>query len=563
MDFLNRLYAQVRDLFLSMTPGNRITVGLLAVLLVVSLGFLIGGVTKSEGEFTPLYNGRYFSQAEQRAVDDALGKAGLSQHSWEGMRLMVPKSAWAKYAAAIAENKAIVDMGGYLDRTINNLGAYESGKMMDTKKLVGMQQELSAALSDFRGIEKAQVLVSERSEMDPKMYQRKIMRSAAVSVWPLGGEPLDPEKISAISTNVGSSLGITDLKEITITDMKNGLSWIGNNLKAKGGNKTYEDAQKEYEASWEQKIRELFPDITKMQVKTTVELDKTLWRDEHDITHGKPTTVATKERTTDLQKKDRDIAGRPGLVPQLGLPVPNPAAQVISGGSTTEKTEESEVQKALTGVEGQGRFAGLTPKTVTASIRIPMSYIRKAWALANAKPGETAPESTPEELASTRLQVIEMVRTSVGNLIVAEYRPRDAQDTAQMVNVSTYDDPAPIVETSPSFAQLLMLWLGSNWETLSLLGLVLVGLCVLWAMTRVKQTEPIVIYEAAELPTEAEQIAEGEEEEEEAGEINRSLEPFNRSMRSLQNEVADLVTENPDAAASVLRQWIGNLALQD
>ncbi len=563
MDFLNRLYTQVRDLFFSMTPGNRITVGLLAVLLVVSLGFLIGGVTKSEGEFIPLYGARIFSQSEIRAVDDALGKAGLSQHSWEGMRLMVPKSAWAKYVAAIAENKAIVDMGGYLDRTVNNLGAYESGKMMDTKKLVGMQQELSAALSDFRGIEKAQVLVSERAEMDQKMYQRKIMRSAAVSVWPLSYEPLDGEKISAISTTVGAALGITDLKEISITDMKNGLSWIGNNLKTKGGNKTYEDAQKEYEASWEQKIRELFPDIVKMQVKTTVELDKTLWRDEHDITHGKPTTVATKERTTDLQKKDRDIAGRPGMVPQFGLPVPNPAAQVISGGSTTEKTEESEVQKALTGVEGQGRFAGLTPKTVTASIRIPMSHIRKAWALANAKPGETAPEPTPEELASTRLQVIENVRTAVGNLIVAEYRPRDAQDTAQMVNVSTYDDPAPIVETAPSFAQMLMLWLGSNWETLSLLGLVLVGLCVLWAMTRVKQTEPIVIYEAAELPAETEQVAEGEEEEEEEGEINRSLEPFSRSMRSLQNEVADLVTENPDAAASVLRQWIGNLALQD
>ena len=40
MDFLNKAFAQFSDLFRSMTPGGRITAGLLLVVAVVSVGYL-------------------------------------------------------------------------------------------------------------------------------------------------------------------------------------------------------------------------------------------------------------------------------------------------------------------------------------------------------------------------------------------------------------------------------------------------------------------------------------------------------------------------------------------
>ena len=40
MDFLNKAFAQLNDLFRSMTPGGRITTGLLLVVAVVSVGYL-------------------------------------------------------------------------------------------------------------------------------------------------------------------------------------------------------------------------------------------------------------------------------------------------------------------------------------------------------------------------------------------------------------------------------------------------------------------------------------------------------------------------------------------
>ena len=48
MDFLNKAFAQFNDLFRSMSPGSRITAGLLLVVAVVSVGYLfqseVGGV---------------------------------------------------------------------------------------------------------------------------------------------------------------------------------------------------------------------------------------------------------------------------------------------------------------------------------------------------------------------------------------------------------------------------------------------------------------------------------------------------------------------------------------
>jgi hypothetical protein len=44
MDFLNRAYSQLNDLYRSMTPGSRLTAGLLAVVVVV--GILVQIVVK-------------------------------------------------------------------------------------------------------------------------------------------------------------------------------------------------------------------------------------------------------------------------------------------------------------------------------------------------------------------------------------------------------------------------------------------------------------------------------------------------------------------------------------
>ena len=47
---------------------------------------------------------------------------------------------------------------------------------------------------------------------------------------------------------------------------------------------------------------------------------------------------------------------------------------------------------------------------------------------------------------------------------------------------------------------------------------------------------------------------------EEKDDAFRTLGPFDQNIRTLVDEVGELVEENVDAAASVMRQWIGNMA---
>ena len=566
MEYLNNLYAQVRDLFVGMSSGNRITVALLGLILVVSFGYLIGGMTKTETDTVFLYNGRHFNHSEMKAAEDALGAASLSDHQWVGAKLRVPKIAWSKYTAAISQAKVITDNGGFLDETMKNFGAYETKNMMDMKYLNSKSKELSVIIGEFGGIEKAIVMPNERWGWEDNRAVRKKVFSASVSVWPLPGNALDETQASAITSMVAPALGITDLREIKIVDMVNKDSWIGSDLKVKGGTKSYDDAQREQEAFWNKKIRELLTEIDGLMVQTTVELDKALWWDVHIIEHAKPTAVASDDLTLDIEKTGMDIYGRPGYPAQLNTPTPNntgiPPVGATGQSKYSEKREESKVANALQGREMRGQEKGGVPTNIVAAIRIPASHILKTWIQMNSKPGEAAQEPTDTDLETLKTTIIADVRSAVAK-IIEPYRRADVVDTTQMVNVSIYTDETYVEPKAATFWQLFGIWLAEKWETLALLTLVGIGLCVLWAMTRVKQPSPIVIYEAAEAPMEEVPLSAEEIRAEEEAAMVRSLEPFSKSSRSLQAEVAELVTENPAAAASVIRQWIGNVALTE
>lgn len=564
MDALKNYFAQIKDLYYGMTPGNRITIALLFGFLILSFGFLVLGTLRSgTSDRVYVFSGKVFTFSEQTAAAEVLAKANLNDYEWKGGKLEVKKSEEMKYTGAIADGKVITDLGGYLTAAVNGLGAYESGKMMDLKMRAATAEQLAATLEQYPWIEKAAVNIYVRHDMDLKIFQRIPIVSAAVNIRPLFNEEISEEQATAVTMYIAGALGIkeSDLREIKIIDMRSQRSWYGHDLKARGGNKTYEDMQKFYENKWNNELRNLFAEIPGLIVQTHVLLDKKLSRQEHDVAHGKPTTVGLRERTTDLDKKERDIAGRPGFAAQLGLPVPNQGPSVIAGATVKEKTEDSETTNALQGVEGETRLAPLTPRLITATIRIPLGYIKRYWVEQNATVEEPNPVPSPTDIENARIELFDKIKADAAK-IMEPLVPEDAPDTKQFVQVSHYLDPTEPEEKEETAFQLALSWVAQNWETLSLLALIVLGIGVLWAMTRVKQPEPIVIYEAPEIPLNEEMLSEDEMTEEDI-QIQRTLDPFNKSIRSLQSEVADLVTENPDAAASVLRQWIGNVAFQE
>src|SRR3954463_16583480 len=84
MDFLNKALAQLSELFRSMTPGARITAGLLLAVVVISLGYLFQH--GASGPDTYLFGGEPISSGKLDRVEAAIAKAGLSDFQREGFR---------------------------------------------------------------------------------------------------------------------------------------------------------------------------------------------------------------------------------------------------------------------------------------------------------------------------------------------------------------------------------------------------------------------------------------------------------------------------------------------
>ena len=105
MDFLNKAFAQFNDLFRSMTPGGRITAGLLLVVAVVSVGYLFQHQVSGGDDY--LFGGESIPTPTLQKMEEAFGKAGLNGFTIEGGRVKVPHAQRAAYLAALADAKAL------------------------------------------------------------------------------------------------------------------------------------------------------------------------------------------------------------------------------------------------------------------------------------------------------------------------------------------------------------------------------------------------------------------------------------------------------------------------
>src|SRR4051794_3952316 len=105
MDFLNKAFAQFSDVFRSMSPGSRITSGLLLIVAVASVGYLFQHQVTGGDEY--LFGGESIPTATLQKMEEAFGKAGLNGFSIDGGRVKVPLAQRAAYLAALADAKAL------------------------------------------------------------------------------------------------------------------------------------------------------------------------------------------------------------------------------------------------------------------------------------------------------------------------------------------------------------------------------------------------------------------------------------------------------------------------
>jgi flagellar M-ring protein FliF len=547
MDFLNQAYAQITDLFRSMTPGARLTAGLLLMVVVVSLGYLFTHETSPSGD---LMHGVPLSASLLPSMEAAFGKAKLTGYKIDGTRILVPHGQEAVYMAALADANALPsDFTTVMDDESNKGSFFETEKDREQRRKSAKEKKLGLFISVMSGIEQATVVFDTDTKWG--LNREKII-TASVAVKPRGTEQLDADKVSKIRRYVAGAIAGLKPESVTVSD-RNGTTWYGN---AENGGSADDDLyvtrKRAYEQDLKAKILNSLSFIPNVVVEPTVTLDnKKMSRTREMKYDAKTVPVRESTQSTTRSQNSGGTAGRPGFAAQQ----PNTAqALTAGGGSSTEEEEQSksDVVNMPSGSETNTETVGLTPKLAKVSVGIPVSYFKKVWQERNpAKEGEE--KKVPDQAA------LDQVRTEESAKIqkhVAQILPpaEGVQDVTELVTVTTFQDIPGKEIPAPSTAQSALAWLGEYWSVLGMIGVAIISLLMLRSLVRSAPSMP----ETRAMPKMV-NMAVHEESGDESVEAAAGprLKRFT-SGPSLRDELSEMVKEDPDNAANILRGWITN-----
>ena len=244
-------------------------------------------------------------------------------------------------------------------------------------------------------------------------------------------------------------------------------------------------------------------------------------------------------------------AGRPGAVPNAT--VVN-QAMAVSPGGTNESTKEettSNTENALGRTHEHISKVPLVPNRVTCTVSIPDDYYVRVWREQN-PPAEGEEPKMPDEaeLTSLKTDIQTRVEKVVVNLLPAI--PPDV-DKYEQVAVQTFTRVKSDAVVGPGTGERAMSWFASNWRAMGMALLGLVSLLMLRNMARYTPPAPATPeVEPLALPAHDEEEAEADESREKILQTR-----FTDGAPNVREELSEIVRDDPDAAATILRSWIG------
>jgi flagellar M-ring protein FliF len=547
MDFLNKAYAQIADLFRSMTPGARITAGLLLVVVVVSVGYLFN--TQMSGPACDLLHGQRFPDSQLDLMMSAFGKANLNDAVRQNGQIFVPHGMEPKYMAALGDAGALPPTSGSAIK-----GALAGNNILtdpvdrNNRWIAAKQEEMKNAISKMAGISDASVMID--STITPGLKREKLI-TASVCVTPNGSQEIDEETAAKIRNYVAFCVAGLKKENVLVTDQI-GHSFSGDpeNGGAAGDSK-YVGLKNRFEKDLINKIKKSLSNIPGVTVAVSVKLDTNETTRTTEIKHDKTNTVDVHvmDSSTTRNSDTSGTGGQAGLAAQQPNVAMSLANKPIGGSKEEETGSKTETQSVPSGKQTDTVKIGLTPIMETASIGIPVSYFKKIWQAKNPPAaGQEPKEPDAAALEPIRTETIAKVKKQVAKLLTP---PEGNTDPTELVEVTDFPEIPVVMPPEPSLAKNAMLWLGDYWSVAGMLGLAGVSLLMLRSLVKAgPPVEPSSSPRLADLP---------EEEDEEVP----NKPPPARVRRftagpSLRDEISVLVKEDPDTAANILKTWIGH-----
>lgn len=549
MDFLNQFYNQLRDLFASMTPAARVTTGALLAVVVVSFGLLFKTSTSGPGEM--LYGGEPLTRQEIIDIQGSLSQAGLSDFETVGNMIRVPRGQKHLYLAAIADaGAAPKSVKGYLDDAIKSLSPLSDSETRKQQFRAAREKELSHIISQMAWVQSASVMYDEKEVRGPR---RSTIASATVNVMPKTGEGVDTRRRRNLQQLVAGSFATMKPDQVQVSDLSGGELAGDSSVSPDDFKTRYLEEKARVEQSVRREVFEHLSYIPGVRVQVNAELDEKL-SERTVTTKPEPKAVPIRSISTSEKTSSQNIDGgaRPGAVSNGPRGIQPDQVAERSNSATTQRDVTEEEFISYSGTT-ETEMAGLVPKAIWASIQVPMDYVVGLWKQRKIATEGKAPDLIDEEdVRLVKNEVIENIENAIKPLMP---QLEAGQNEYEQVKVVVYDSLPQAEIAPPTAVDNALFWAGEHANSLAMAGLALVSLVMLRSMVRSSGKEPPVGGPSLQLETPP-----GSEATASADDVDEEGRPKLKLKKpdTVKDDLADMVREDPDAAAAILSNWISS-----
>jgi flagellar M-ring protein FliF len=554
MDFLNQAFAQIRDLFFSMTPAARVTSLLLVGVIGVSLGFLVQQHGAGPDDY--LFNGEYLPPADADRIEAAIAQAGLNGWQRDGNRIKVPRGQMAEYLGAVADADALPPNHDSIIEKALDLGPFVDDKTRKERLKAAVAQQLSMIIRAMDGIEDARVMYDVT---EARGLSREGKASATVSVRPRPGESLDPQRTKVIRKAVAGAIANLKPDDVVVINLGDGGTF-GDETSPDSFDSPYFQHRVAFERHMQNNIEKLLAHIPGVRVQVTAELSPALTRETRTLAaDGEATALreTNQEKTSDVQHVND--GGRPGLIAQGPGRGNEPTTDVTV--KNTESDTQSEQNYFVPTKDELLTEAGLVPEHVRAAVAVPTNYLVSMFREQQRRKGEDPTQPLPADINTTLELLRKQVENDVKGVVVPLLPKELAQNNFSDVAVSFFETLTPEPLEAPSVANNALVWASQNFNTITMAGVALFSLVMLRSLVKgIPAADPVSAVASPNLAIASGTSPDGKtdasmEVEEEAGDQPRLR---LKKGKNLRDELTSIVKEDPDSAAAILRSWISS-----
>lgn len=555
MGFLRQTLLQVQEHLKGLTASQRVAIALCVGLIVVSLAWLTHWSVAPD--MVALLD-QSFKPQELASAQGELDRLHV-EYIIKADRILVPADKRDWLLAKLQESAALPsDMSIGFAKLMEEQSIWVSYEDAAWQRQIALGNELARVLKRFTGVRNAQVFIDRpvkkgfgESRGEPK---------ASVYLETKTGARIDRAFVDAVASFVsGSVIGLRP-ENVNIVDATTGQRYEVPN-KDNAFSADFLDDRSKKEEHFAGKIREQLSYIRGVLVGVFAELETETRRTEARKL-GSP--LQLEEETTTNTERSASADGEPGVMP-------NVAARVPGGntGTTREQTtEKSKFAKGDETITTSENMRGAIKK-LTASINVPRSFFVRVYKQRSG----TDKNPTDAELEPILGEQLPLIKAQVRPLI-------DASADEQVQVSWFYDAPAApemALASSADFSETMVTY----GRPAALAGLAVLSLIMmLWLVRRAQPPAPIAIGSAGAAGGGAAGgyggaggggISGRRSPEElltiEGGPVGKAqptqpiLEGREVDEHTLKNQqiieqVNNLVKDDPDAVASMLRKWI-------